>query len=96
MTNLLILLQYVDTEMAIETRHALNGVRWPISNPKVLKVSYATDKELKEIQDSAEGEIVNDISTPRGGSGWLSSEQAVFKEREKRKVEFYSLNFYAF
>lgn len=30
-----------------ETRHALNGVRWPTSNPKCLNVDFAFEKDME-------------------------------------------------
>lgn len=34
---------------AIETRHALHGVRWPTSNPKCLNVEFGTDEALSNV-----------------------------------------------
>lgn len=31
---------------AIETRHALHGVRWPASNPKCLNVDFGSEKSM--------------------------------------------------
>ncbi|KAG8239851.1 hypothetical protein J437_LFUL014815 [Ladona fulva] len=42
------LVQYETEEQARETRHALHGVRWPISNPKRLFVDFSTKERLEE------------------------------------------------
>ncbi|KAK2860263.1 hypothetical protein Q7C36_004429 [Tachysurus vachellii] len=37
---------YSSTEEAVATREALHGVKWPSSNPKVLRVDFCEQKEL--------------------------------------------------
>lgn len=32
--------------MAVKTRKALHGTKWPSSNPKVLRVEYASQEEV--------------------------------------------------
>lgn len=40
---------------AIETRHALHGVRWPASNPKCLNVDFGSEKSMdKAIASTSE------------------------------------------
>lgn len=44
---------------AIETRHALHGVTWPVSNPKALQVDFSTQEafdkaKLNEVVDNAQ------------------------------------------
>jgi len=43
----LFLLQYASEEEAINTRHALHGVKWPASNPKNLYVDFGTEEAMK-------------------------------------------------
>lgn len=33
---------------AIETRHALHGIRWPASNPKCLNVDFGTESLMEK------------------------------------------------
>lgn len=33
---------------AIETRHALHGIRWPASNPKCLNVDFGTENLMEK------------------------------------------------
>lgn len=39
---------------AIETRHALHGVRWPTSNPKCLNVEFGTEEAMNQVLSSME------------------------------------------
>ncbi|XP_042903208.1 apoptotic chromatin condensation inducer in the nucleus isoform X2 [Parasteatoda tepidariorum] len=38
---------YTTEEEAIKTRNALNGVRWPSSNPKILSAEFSTEEEFE-------------------------------------------------
>ncbi|GFT30195.1 apoptotic chromatin condensation inducer in the nucleus [Nephila pilipes] len=49
---------YETEEEAMKTKHALNGTRWPSSNPKILFVEYSNEEEL-EIHRSG-----SDLSKP--------------------------------
>lgn len=42
----------------METRHALNGVRWPASNPKVLHVEFSTEAAIQKAVESTAGDVV--------------------------------------
>ena len=42
----MIFLQYENEEAAEKTRQMLHGTRWPESNPKSLRVEYATEEQL--------------------------------------------------
>ena len=44
-------LQYENLEQAKETRQALHGTRWPTSNPKILRVDYASQEEVMDKQE---------------------------------------------
>ncbi|KAI4876618.1 hypothetical protein NFI96_020564 [Prochilodus magdalenae] len=43
---LIFLMQYPSKEEAVATREALHGVKWPSSNPKVLRVDFCEQDEL--------------------------------------------------
>lgn len=40
------LAQYSTTEESMATREALHGVKWPTSNPKVLRVDFCDQDEV--------------------------------------------------
>lgn len=42
--------QFETEDEAFETRHALHGIRWPVNNPKVLNVQFATQDDLLSAQ----------------------------------------------
>ncbi|XP_014253408.1 apoptotic chromatin condensation inducer in the nucleus isoform X2 [Cimex lectularius] len=48
--------KYTTVEMAVETRHALHGVRWPVNNPKTLKVEFSNEQNLNIMLRLAEEE----------------------------------------
>lgn len=41
---------------AIETRHALHGVRWPVSNPKFLNVDFGSRTDMDRAIQSTKNE----------------------------------------
>lgn len=78
--------KYTDVEMAVETRHALNGVRWPVNNPKMLKVEFATAEDMALVQKLAEDEVT--VKKPEAAepvsaaaAGWLSEQAALKTQR---------------
>lgn len=76
--------KYTDVEMAVETRHALNGVRWPVNNPKTLKVEFATAEDMAIVQKLADEEAVTkkaEAAEPLPGPGWLSEQAALKPQR---------------
>merc|ERR1712130_1018592 len=46
--------QFTTTDQASETRMALDGVTWPQSNPKTLRVSFGTKEEMKKLAEGGE------------------------------------------
>ncbi|KOB68045.1 Acinus [Operophtera brumata] len=71
---------YENEDQAIETRHALHGVTWPVSNPKALQVDFSTleafDKaKLNEVADNAQVTVI-----PGTVEDWLR-EQDMKRER---------------
>ncbi|KAL1124015.1 hypothetical protein AAG570_001785, partial [Ranatra chinensis] len=79
--------KYTEVEMAVETRHALHGVRWPVNNPKTLKVEFASPEDMALVQELAEDETKKSESVD---SGWLN-EQAALKPA--RRVSAYPTYF---
>ncbi|XP_055917115.1 apoptotic chromatin condensation inducer in the nucleus isoform X2 [Eupeodes corollae] len=47
-------IQYETEDEAIETRHALHGVRWPTSNPKCLNVDFGTAADMEKAMMSSQ------------------------------------------
>ncbi|XP_015428849.1 PREDICTED: apoptotic chromatin condensation inducer in the nucleus isoform X2 [Dufourea novaeangliae] len=52
--------EYANEDQAFETRQALHGISWPVSNPKRLHVEYATKDDMELAR-----EISKDQSIPR-------------------------------
>ncbi|CAK9821415.1 Apoptotic chromatin condensation inducer in the nucleus [Anthophora retusa] len=52
--------EYANEDQAFETRQALHGISWPISNPKRLHVEYATKDDMELAR-----ELSKDQSIPR-------------------------------
>ncbi|XP_017886156.1 apoptotic chromatin condensation inducer in the nucleus isoform X2 [Ceratina calcarata] len=50
--------EYANEDQAFETRQALHGISWPVSNPKRLHVEYATKEDMAR-------ELSKDQSIPR-------------------------------
>jgi len=48
--------QFEKEEEAFETRVALHGIKWPISNPKSLFVDYATQDQLDQAMAKESGD----------------------------------------
>ncbi|XP_043463719.1 apoptotic chromatin condensation inducer in the nucleus [Leptopilina heterotoma] len=46
--------QYSNEDQAFETRQALHGISWPLSNPKKLQVEYATKEDMELAQESSQ------------------------------------------
>ncbi|KAJ6648232.1 Apoptotic chromatin condensation inducer in the nucleus, partial [Pseudolycoriella hygida] len=66
--------KYETEDEAIETRHALHGVRWPASNPKCLNVDFGSEKSMeKAIASTSEQppkEGVTAAREERVAGGW--------------------------
>ena len=46
--------QFTSTDQASETRMALDGVTWPQSNPKTLRVTFGTKEEMKKLAEGGD------------------------------------------
>lgn len=58
---------------AVETRHALHGVRWPTSNPKCLNVDFGSDPAMGKAIASTSDEVPKDQASTREeriSGGW--------------------------
>lgn len=78
-------LQYETETEARETRHALHGVRWPVSNPKQLCVDFGKKEDMDLAQALTEEDQIPRKTEPlkveRTVEGWVA-EQVREKERE--------------
>jgi len=73
--------QFSNNDQASETKMALNGVTWPVGNPKTLRVSFTTEDQMKKYKETADG-----VLKPSGDHG---DRMAGVREwdRDKGKVE---------
>lgn len=81
-----------DFSEATETRHALHGVRWPTSNPKLLNVDFGTEGGMEKALQST----VNDVlKTPgeRSRDDFVSWDRDRI-EMEEKKVCFFFRKFF--
>ncbi|XP_071442869.1 apoptotic chromatin condensation inducer in the nucleus-like isoform X2 [Hetaerina americana] len=76
------LVQYETEEQARETRHALHGVRWPISNPKRLWVDFSTKDKLDEAKREGNAPPLPSASGPS-----LSPPLSTLRDDFPRKTE---------
>ena len=73
-------MKFDTTDQASETRMALNGVAWPVGNPKALKVCFTQEEEMKKYQEA---------STEVGGkaaAGEIGDRLTGVREWDKNKV----------
>jgi len=40
------MIQYENVDAAIATRNRLDGVKWPVTNPKVIIVDFSDEEEV--------------------------------------------------
>uniref|UniRef100_A0A0K8UPP0 Apoptotic chromatin condensation inducer in the nucleus n=1 Tax=Bactrocera latifrons TaxID=174628 RepID=A0A0K8UPP0_BACLA len=81
--------QYETEDEAIETRHALHGVRWPVSNPKCLIVDFAKRADMdRAIQSTKEEQTSFGQENHRDnvliGMGWNRDRNGVDEKRTKK------------
>ncbi|XP_058825672.1 apoptotic chromatin condensation inducer in the nucleus [Topomyia yanbarensis] len=67
--------KYETEDEAVETRHALHGVRWPTSNPKCLNVDFGTESAMEKaiistLDDAGTTRITIDNSKEAREFGW--------------------------
>lgn len=71
---------------AVETRHALHGIRWPTSNPKCLNVDFGTESLMEKAISSTADEVK---PTPSRDERVISSNDVHEIGREKVKLIFF-------
>ncbi|KAM3962700.1 LOW QUALITY PROTEIN: uncharacterized protein ACR2FA_003084 [Aphomia sociella] len=72
--------KYETEEQAVETRHALHGVTWPVSNPKTLQVDFSNQEAFDKAFSSNEDADNNQPSKLGTVEDWLR-EQDIKRER---------------
>ncbi|CAG5056644.1 unnamed protein product [Parnassius apollo] len=71
---------YETEDQAVETRHALHGVTWPVSNPKTLHVDFSTQEEFDKAKANEETDNAKASTMPGTVEDWLR-EQDLKRER---------------
>ncbi|XP_060806979.1 uncharacterized protein LOC106142992 [Amyelois transitella] len=72
--------KYVSEDQAVETRHALHGVTWPVSNPKTLQVDFSTQEAFDKAKLNEESDNAQVSTIPGTVEDWLR-EQDLKRER---------------
>lgn len=85
--------KYEKEDEAVETRHALHGVRWPASNPKYLHVDFGTETGMEKaiistLDDAGTTRITIDNSKDIKDFGWSRD---TVKHEEVRPVREWDL-----
>jgi len=88
------LVHFTTADQASETRMALDGVKWPVSNPKTLNVTFSSKETLQRLKESSEepGRTGGDLSGRIGGlREWdknkVNQEGDRSEKREKERKE---------
>ncbi|CAG9567359.1 unnamed protein product [Danaus chrysippus] len=76
--------KYENEDQAIETRHALHGVTWPVSNPKTLHVDFSTEEDFNKAQENVGTENTQTSTIPGTVEDWLREQDM---KREKGDVQ---------
>ncbi|KAL7042277.1 hypothetical protein ACKWTF_001092 [Chironomus riparius] len=84
---------YKTEDEAVETRHALHGVKWPEHNLKTLNVEFSTEDEMNKIIEATRGERITNESAasretkPEKSFGWSKQEsQPEDRSKNSRRV----------
>ncbi|XP_063839135.1 uncharacterized protein LOC135088176 [Ostrinia nubilalis] len=72
--------KYETEDQAVETRHALHGVTWPVSNPKTLQVDFSTDEAFDKAKLNEDADNAQVSTIPGTVEDWLR-EQDMKRER---------------
>lgn len=67
---IILILQYSNEDQAFETRQALHGISWPMSNPKKLHVEYATNEDMEAARESSKEQPVARKAEPLSSDPW--------------------------
>lgn len=62
------IVEYSNEDQAFETRQALHGISWPMSNPKKLHVEYATKEDMETARESSKEQPVARKTEPLSDS----------------------------
>lgn len=79
--------KYETEDQAVETRHALHGVTWPMSNPKTLQVDFAAQEALDAARVSEDNFTVTRTSPIPGTVEDWHRQQDAKKENFREKDE---------
>lgn len=81
--------KYETEEEAILTRKALHGTKWPSSNPKILRVEYATDDEVNYYRSREDGpqDIIREIQQDVTVKAVKSTEKNVREIKKKEETK---------
>lgn len=71
------------SSQAVETRHALHGVTWPVSNPKTLHVDFSTEEDFDKAKANEETDNAQASTIPGTVEDWLREQDL---KREKGEV----------
>lgn len=64
------IVEYSNEDQAFETRQALHGISWPMSNPKKLHVEYATKEDMEAARESSKEQPVARKAEPLSSDPW--------------------------
>ncbi|XP_039307393.1 apoptotic chromatin condensation inducer in the nucleus isoform X2 [Solenopsis invicta] len=64
------IVEYSNEDQAFETRQALHGISWPLSNPKKLHVEYATKEDMETARESSKEQPVARKTEPLSSDSW--------------------------
>ncbi|XP_050361883.1 uncharacterized protein LOC126781104 [Nymphalis io] len=76
--------KYENEDQAVETRHALHGVTWPVSNPKTLHVDFSTDEDFDKAKANEDTDNAQASTIPGTVEDWLREQDL---KREKGEIE---------
>ncbi|KAG6459337.1 hypothetical protein O3G_MSEX011336 [Manduca sexta] len=75
--------QYETEDQAVETRHALHGVKWPVSNPKTLQVDFSTPDAFDKAKSNEDADNAQTSTIPGTVEDWLREQD---QKRERGEV----------
>ncbi|XP_012534243.1 apoptotic chromatin condensation inducer in the nucleus [Monomorium pharaonis] len=64
------IVEYSNEDQAFETRQALHGISWPLSNPKKLHVEYATKEDMETARESSKEQPITRKTEPLSSDSW--------------------------
>lgn len=77
----------------METRHALHGVTWPVSNPKTLQVDFSTQEAFEKAKSNEETDATPVSTIPGTVEDWLREQDM---KRDRGDLVSYTLNLSTF